>query len=401
MFADRYIEKNVVYAPFIEQASAPLLSMIVVIPCLNEPAIVQTLESLWACEPVHSWCEVIVGVNDSEDSADAIKEFNESTYARLQRWKVNDRPGLVLHPLYARSVKAKSAGAGMARKIIMDEAIRRFNTLERPHGVIVSLDADCLVSGNYLKEIERVFSTSKECIGTTINFRHRTEAISDQRQRDGIRLYEDYLHYYKQALEFTGFPHSIYTIGSAFAVRADAYVSQGGMNRRQAGEDFYFLHKLTRLGKLAEITDAWVYPSARVSDRVPFGTGAAMSKWMNQTDDLSLTYHFDAFIDLKQFFDMAGQLYKITKERYDEILPALPLTIREYIQEISFEEKLKEVNQNSSSPESFKKRFFQAFDAFQVMKFLNYGHGKHYPRQKLQEAIAKLKEMQEIGVRKR
>lgn len=390
MFADRYIQNNVVYPPFIAEESSPFLSIIVVIPCLNEPAILQTLESLWACDPVDSWCEVIVGVNDSEDSAPAVKDFNESTYALLRQWKVNDRPGLVLHPIYARSVKAKFAGAGMARKIIMDEAIRRFNTLERPDGIIVSLDSDCLVSSNYLKEIERVFSTPKNRIGATIRFRHRTEELSDQRQIEGIRMYEDYLHYYKEALEFTGFPHSIDTIGSAFAVRAEAYVRQGGMNRRQAGEDFYFLHKLTRLGKLAEINEACVYPSARVSDRVPFGTGAAMTKWMNHSDDLTLTYCFDAYVDLKHLFDKTDQLYKITKERYAEILPALPPAIREYLQEITFEEKLEEVNKNISSPESFKKRFFQAFDAFQVMKFLNRSHEKFYTRQKLYEAIGQL-----------
>ena len=102
--------------------------------------------------------------------------------------------------------------------------------------------------------------------------------MADPKQRLGIQLYEDYLHYYKKALDYAGFPDSIYTIGSAFAVRADAYVKQGGMNRRQAGEDFYFLNKLTKLGKITEINDAYVYPSARVSDRVPFGTGAAMNK---------------------------------------------------------------------------------------------------------------------------
>jgi len=104
-------------------------------------------------------------------------------------------------------------------------------------------------------------------------------------------------------LDFAGFPDSIYTIGSAFAVRAEAYVKQGGMNRRQAGEDFYFLNKLTKLGTVAEINDAFVFPSARVSDRVPFGTGAAMTKWMNEDEDLTKTYNFAAFQDLKRLFD--------------------------------------------------------------------------------------------------
>ena len=37
------------------------------------------------------------------------------------------------------------------------------------------------------------------------------------------------------------------------AVRADAYLRQGGMNRRKAGEDFYFLNKFMVLGGYGEM----------------------------------------------------------------------------------------------------------------------------------------------------
>ncbi len=392
MFADRYIQNNIVYAPFINTEVSPSLSMIVMIPCLNEPEIIRTLESVWACELINSFCEVIVVVNDSEISTEAVKAINFETYQQLLLWKhANDRERLVLYPIYAPSVKAKFAGAGMARKIGMDEAIRRFNTVNKPEGIIVSLDADCLVSSNYMKRIETVFNENKSCFAATINFRHRFGEMDNPRQEKGIRLYEDYLHYYKQALDFAGFPNSIYTIGSAFSVRAEAYVKQGGMNRRQAGEDFYFLHKLTKLGQLSEISDAFVYPSGRVSDRVPFGTGAAMTKWMNFTDDLTLTYRFDAFLDLKQLFDRVEEFYKISPARYAEILSFLPMTVQEYLTGYLFEEKLAEINRNSSTAESFRKRFFQVFDAFQVLKFLNQAHHHNFSLQNLSDAISQLK----------
>lgn len=393
MFADRYIQNNIVYPSFIKEEVSPALSVIVMIPCLNEPEIIRTLESVWACEPVDSFCEVLVVVNDSENSPEPVKAINRETFNQLLDWKqTNDRQNLVLHPFYAPSIQAKFAGAGMARKIGMDEAIRRFNAVNRPEGVIVSLDADCLVSSNYLQRIEQVFSQSKSCFAATINFRHRFEEMEDARQEAGIKMYEDYLHYYKQALDFAGFPNSIYTIGSAFAVRAGAYVKQGGMNRRQAGEDFYFLHKLTKLGQLTEITDAFVYPSGRVSDRVPFGTGAAMTKWKNFTEDLTLTYRFDAFLDLKILFDHVDSFYNVSSNRYTEILTSLPQSIQEYLNAVSFEEKLAEINRNSATPESFRKRFFQVFDAFHVLKFLNMAHESHYQQQNLTEAIMQLQE---------
>ena len=393
MFADRYIQNNIVYPSFIKEEVSPTLSLIVMIPCLNEPEIIRTLESVWACEPVDSFCEVLVVVNDSESSPEPVKAINRETFNQLLKWKqANDCGNLVLHPFYVPSVQAKFAGAGMARKIGMDEAIRRFNAANKSEGIIVSLDSDCLVSSNYLKRIETVFSENKSCFAATINFMHRFEEMEDPRQEAGIRMYEDYLHYYKQALDFAGFPNSIYTIGSAFAVRAGAYVKQGGMNRRQAGEDFYFLHKLTKLGHLTEIADAFVYPSGRVSDRVPFGTGAAMTKWMNFTEDLAQTYRFDAFLDLKQMFDKVDGFYNVNSTRYTEILASLTTTVQEYLNDISFEEKLAEINRNSATPESFRKRFFQVFDAFHVLKFLNMVHEKHYRQQNLPEAIGQLQE---------
>lgn len=169
-------------------------------------------------------------------------------------------------------------------------------------------------------------------------------------------------------------------------------MKQGGMNRRQAGEDFYFLHKLTKLGQLTEINDAFVYPSGRVSDRVPFGTGAAMTKWMNYTDDLAQTYRFQAFLDLKLLFGRVDEFYKIGTACYSDIQTSIPSTVEKFLVSISFEEKLAEINRNSSSPESFRKRFFQVFDAFQVLKFLNQVHEQSYATQSLQEAIAQLRE---------
>jgi len=390
MFADRYIEKNVVYPEFIDAVVSPWVSMIVMIPCLNEPEIFRTLESLWSCEPIRSYCEVIVVVNESANSCQAIKDFNQENYLNLLEWKKgNDRPNLILHPIYARSVNAKHAGAGMARKIGMDEVIRRFNALNRPEGVIVSLDADCLVSLNYLQKIESAFTADKSCFAATLNFEHRVDEMTDPKQRLGIQLYEDYLHYYKKALDFAGFPDSIYTIGSAFAVRAEAYVKQGGMNRRQAGEDFYFLNKLTKLGKITEINDAFVYPSARVSDRVPFGTGAAMTKWMNEDGDLTVTYNFAAFHDLKVLFDQVDSLFR--KGADAGFMTSLPISVQDYLQTLEFSSKLREINQNSSSLLSFRKRFFQFFDGFLILRFLNLAHQKYYSQQNLSEAIKQLK----------
>ncbi|MGE4586436.1 MAG: hypothetical protein AB7D05_03750 [Mangrovibacterium sp.] len=277
---------------------------------------------------------------------------------------------------------------GLARKTAMDEAVRRFDRLDRPEGIIVSLDADTLVEKNYLQEIERLFSSSVHPHCATIRFEHRSGEIEDDRQREGIILYEAFLHYYKEALAWTGYPHPLYTIGSAFAVRADAYIRQGGMNRRQAGEDFYFLHKMTQLGPLAELDVTCVYPSARVSRRVPFGTGAALEKWVNGDSGLRQTYSLQSFADLKTFF------YRLPVLRQQgwsaETAAVIPEPVLRFLEKDRFPPALEEIRRNSASQSSFEKRFFHYFNAFKILRFHHFTHPSLYPWQDLMQARAEL-----------
>ena len=76
----------------------------------------------------------------------------------------------------------------------------RFNLLDKPNGIIVSLDADTLVGKNYLVEIEKHFRENPKHVGATIAFQHQTDGL-EEKQLEGIQLYEKYLLYYKNALE--------------------------------------------------------------------------------------------------------------------------------------------------------------------------------------------------------
>lgn len=387
-FADRYINRNIVYPPFIEEAPASTLGMVVVIPCYDEPEIRTTLESLKSCQPPNCQLEVLVVINHSELSSPEVVAQNAQTAQQLHDWKEENRPCFFqLHVIQAPPFRKKHAGAGLARKTGMDEAIRRFTAIDFPDGVIVSLDADTNVDQNYFCELEQHFQSFPKQVGATIRFKHRTEELDDERHRQGMGLYEDYLHYYKQAMAYTGFPHAIYTIGSAFAVRALPYVKQGGMNRKQAGEDFYFLHKLTQVGEIGEITTTCVYPSARISHRVPFGTGPVLKKWLEGEEALRETYNFQAFDDLKQLFDLLEELYQSSSEDCPGLLAKLPGAVRSFLQADNFEAILMEIKENSARFDSFQKRFFLNFNAFKILKYLNFVHPAFFEMQELGEAI--------------
>ncbi len=389
-FAEKYLVSRTLYPALIPDKPPQDLGIIVVIPACNEPELEKTIASLSCCEAPHVRVEVIVVINEPEDCLPEVSSQNQKNAFLMQERK-KARPELFfdLYVLYPAPFPKKHAGVGLARKTGMDEAVRRFETLQKPEGIIVSLDADTLVERNYLTETERLFGSGNDFPGATIRFQHRIDELQDERLRRGIVLYEAYLHYYREALEFAGYPHPVYTIGSAFAVRAEAYVKQGGMNRRKAGEDFYFIHKLTQLGTLAELNSTCVYPSARVSNRVPFGTGAALLKWMKGESDLEQTYCFRAFADLRALFRQVPFLFGNEEITPGQLDLSVPLT--RFLEEDDFTEALREVRTNCSGQLSFNKRFFQYFNAFKILKFLNFAHAGYYAFQNLQEAVAELK----------
>ena len=128
---------------------------------------------------------------------------------------------------------------------------------------------------NYFTAIESVLDTFPNTRGINIYFEHPVSGTEyPETVYRGIILYEMHLRYVNLMTRFTGFPHAYHTVGSCFGVRAESYAREGGMNRKKAGEDFYFLHKIIPLGEFREINSTCVIPSPRESDRVPFGTGA-------------------------------------------------------------------------------------------------------------------------------
>lgn len=386
MFAQKYLLK---------QEKKPLLvlppkagtKMIVVIPCFNEPDIAETLQSLASCTSPPFPVEVLVVINHSENESEEIKHYNRKTLLAVQKLiKETTTRNITFYVVGPVELRKKWAGAGLARKTGMDEAVLRFNTLGNPEGIIVSLDADTWVEQNYFIEIEKYFRENSAKVGATISFRHRTAGLT-KKHLQGIQLYEKYLWYYKYAVQFTGYPYSMFTVGSAFAVTAEAYVKRGGMNRRQAGEDFYFLQHLAQLGHVGEISTTTVFPSARLSDRVPFGTGPILKKWMEGTEDLRQTYNFESLVELKEFFDVREKFFKVSSERYNEIISKLPGAVSEFLKHDNFWQELNDVNNNCANQQTFQTRFFQKFNAFKILKYLNFVHERYFKKVNLDEQI--------------
>lgn len=352
------------------------LKIIVVIPSYNEKNIQPTIDSLFLKQDDFSFnVEVIVLINNSESEIEEIKEQNLLTLKTLQNLsETYSKRNMHLIPVLIGDLDAKHAGVGWARKLGMDIATQRFRTINF-NGTIVGLDADTVVESNYLNSIYSFFSNNN-FNAASIYFEHPItgDSFSDV-HLEQIKYYELHLRYYKNSLKYSKLPYSFHTIGSAFALTASAYARQGGMNRRKAGEDFYFINKLIKGEIFGEINDTKVMPSPRVSNRVPFGTGRAILEGLNTKKDLSLTYDFQSFEIIRSWINRI-ETKDFKYENFPEILKA-------YLgEEIWIKHHTMMLN-NTNSHKSYLKLFYNIFDAFWMLKFIHYLRDNYYPNTRL------------------
>jgi len=356
------------FSPAISTPPSDELSIIVVIPCRAEPDLNKTIISLLkASVGFTQHIEIIVVINDLEgDRSEVIAQNIKS-----KEWLLSETFEIPVYLLQLDKMPHKKGGVGYARKKGMDEAVSRFNLLGKKHGIICSMDADTIVAENYFSEVVKAFDHQKrECL--VIHFEHPLEGL-DLDHRLAMVSYELHLRYYIGALRWSGFPHAYQTLGSAIAVSASGYALLGGMPVRQAGEDFYFVHKFSKLDQVFELNTTTVYPSSRVSDRVPFGTGKAIGDLMRHNIEWGITYPIQAFKDLRVFLNYSLQLYDTSPDAI-----VFPASINAFMAEIDFKAILDEIKANTSTRENFKKRFYQKMDAFMMMKYVHFARDQFY-----------------------
>jgi glycosyltransferase involved in cell wall biosynthesis len=394
-FASTYLETRAIFPQKISEAPSRETGIIVVVPAYNEPEITSLLDSLADCTAPDCWVEIIIVVNAPDDATPENLENNSKSLLNIESWKkTNTKSFFRLFTFSIEQFSVVGWGVGLARKAGMDEAVRRFNTIDKPDGVIVNLDADCTVEKNYFLTICDKVLKSKEISACSIYFEHPLEGDKyPETIYRYITLYELHLRYYFQALDYSGFPYVFHTVGSAIAVKALPYIKAGGMNRRQAGEDFYFIQKLVPSGGYINLNSTTVYPSPRTSFRVPFGTGPAIRKLIDDKSSTLSTYNILAFKELRTFFSQANGFFESNPGQLDEKFSLIPQGLRMFLHKDEFINKINEIRDNTSGTESFKKRFFGWFNMFRVVKYLNYVHPDFYERRPVDISALELLEM--------
>lgn len=388
-----YLAKRSVSAPWrINASPGRLFAGAVVIPSLAECAnLLLTLKSL-SDNPPHLLGQflILVVVNQRGDASDAEKSDNRDTLALLPQWK--KQYGLEnLCWVDAASPETElphRQGVGLARKIGLDLALAQLD-FAKSDPLLICLDADTLVQPDYLQAITDHFSGVIQG-GASILYRHRPAA--DLEGQRAIDRYELFLRTYVLGLVLAGSPYAFHTVGSAMACRASAYVSAGGMNRRMAGEDFYFLQQLHKTSGVAGLKGTFVHPSPRSSLRVPFGTGRSVGDMLAEGEGRLMFYQPAVFSILGDWLacvtDCPGVEGGLLLDRAGSISPVL----RQFLDDSGFSVAWDGLRRHNQGEAKLLVAFHGWFDAFRTMRLIHVLSDNGYPRVGPEEAVPPLLE---------
>lgn len=388
-----YLKKRATLAPWrIGDTTTQTYGSAVVIPALAEQAnLPHTLRTLSGNPPdLLGQTLILVVVNQRCDASPAERADNLATLEALPRWK---RDYGLEHLQWVDAASAgcelpAKQGVGLARKIGLDLALTR---LEYGNGdpLLICLDADTLVQPDYLGALEKHFSSSG-CGGASIPFRHRPAA--DPPGQAAIDRYELFLRVYVLGMQLAGSPYAFHTVGSAMACRASAYVASGGMNKRMAGEDFYFLQQLHKTSAVAPLTGTIVHPSPRSSQRVPFGTGRAVGDMLAKGGGQLLFYQPQLFGILEQWLECVAGHGGTDGGHLLCHAHGISPHLGSYLETAGFVSAWDNLLRHNPDQQRLLVSFHGWFDAFRTMRMMHHLTDCAFPRIPAEEAVPPLLE---------
>jgi len=256
-------------------------------------------------------------------------------------------------------------GVGLARKIGNDAACLLWTTGQLACPWLYQCDADSVLPANY-------FSTELPVRGAVV-FAHQHDS-RDPLMRKAAALYEHHMHHYVRGLQQAGSAYAYPTLGSTMAVHVQDYALVRGFPKRSAAEDFYLLNKVAKVSQVTCKPEVTVKIQARLSHRVPFGTGPALAKIIQGLEQdpsgaFYTTYHPDSFKLLstaQQALQAVAAGGKLADDRAGNLLRALGI-----------EELLSKLRTKYPTREQRIAILTQWFDAGKTLRFIHLARKYH------------------------
>jgi hypothetical protein len=343
----RYAESHIE-----DQLPVDNYSAAIVIPAFNEsPSAILTIHA----QAVAAGALLIVVVNYPEHTSLAEIAHTRSLLETLT--SVNSRHLLVLDGM--DSPLPRQQGVGLARKIGTDIALRLYHANQLTSPWLYMTDADVMLPANY-------FSHPLDGSGAYVfAHRHRTD---DHTVRRAINLYDQHMAYYIAGLTFAGSRHAYPTLGSTIAVHAETYAQVRGFPRKNAGEDFYLLNKIVKIAPVRYCPQVLVTVTARLSQRVPFGTGPALEKiselLVGESSGASyMSYNFNAFELLREALGALNQF--ATTGQF-----SAPKPINDILNTLGWQQR-EALFRTRYQPKQRREAVLDWFDGLKTLKFIH------------------------------
>jgi hypothetical protein len=352
---------------------------------------------------------IIIVVNNFPDSDDQVKHDNQTSLTFLREIlssKASDdslvneikystlKIGCVDAASTGLEVPQKIGGVGLARKVGMDAALRIFNYNSTSKKILINLDADCNIDFNYLTAIISEFN-KRNLSSAVTNFRHILDENAPT--APAIVCYELFLRYYVLGLKYAKSPFAFYTIGSTMICDHESYINVEGMNKRKAAEDFYFLEKLAKNYKIEKINSTTVYPSARSSWRVPFGTGQRVRRFLSHIQNEYLLYDPFCFDILKNWLQVFNFYETKNSIEYLAIAREIHSELANFLCEQNFGTNWEQILNNSRNSVQLSIQKNRWFDGFRTLKLIHYLRDRAFPQINTFEALNGLLKRLEIN----
>lgn len=321
---------------------------------------------------------VLVVLNARVDSPAWVAKANRKTRDRLRaRYPVSsgtereltlqDAPFGNLAMLEA-TLPARQ-GVGLARKIGHDLALGAWAAGKVRSNFLYCADADVELPPDHFT------APAGPAAAVLAPFRHHAGEGVDEAH---ARVYDLWLRYLVLGLSWAGSPYAYHAIGSTIAIDAGSYARVRGFPRRVAAEDFYMLGKLAKVGRIANSTASPMSITARLSDRVPFGTGRSMAEAASRgPDSLERFPHPDVFRCLKallaachECLETGTPLVPLLSRRLGEE-GVEPENLLAVVNELEIEGALKRALTAAADPARRRRAFSQWLDAFRTMKLMH------------------------------
>ena len=281
-------------------------------------------------------------------------------------------------------------GVGQARKIGVDLATSLVHRGMIKSAWIHCTDGDVRLPETYFACSNKLPDQGSEYSTLIYPFFHCNDQGNTEQNvvELATQLYELSLRYYVAGMKRAGSPYAFHTIGSTVAVRASCYAKVRGFPRRAAGEDFYLLNKLAKVGQVLALEPGPdclpLEIESRRSDRVPFGTGAAVNKITALSDPVNDFRFYDpaVFGLLEDWLSAWPDIWESQSTDFAaSVLANLPDidSRRDGLQlllsglgEIGVEKALGHAFRQSRDMDQFSRQMHTWFDAFRTLKLIHY-----------------------------